>query len=416
MAKANRFQALLCSRGILLALLLVANVPGEAAAHDPSLQALAGYNAQLEEDPNNVEALRARGSSFRALELYDDALNDLEKAESLAPGHPEVRSEIGICRYMLGESDEALKILLEADTLLKEKIESKEWGEEQYGPVERELRETLLSIFREKGEIEKALEQCMLLERYMGGKLAFLCDRADLLLEMGKTREALVLYEETVANNPAFERFCVGAANCYLHLGEVDMAEEIFVKWSDDDPEAALPHMFHALILDKWKNEPGAAAEAMDEALRIIGSRVDGIEMPELEDVVIKARIVQANGDHAASAELLDDIMEYFRGHYLVVHMQSINCRALGRIEEADSFERESRLYRRLNPKDWLRAYSLVMPQPTAREEIVEAVAESVDEEEESAGVGVGIAVAAAGILAIVLLAVVAMRRYNTKV
>jgi len=57
-----------------------------------------------------------------------------------------------------------------------------------------------------------------------------------------------------------------------------------------------------------------------------------------------------------------------------------------------------------------------VMPQPTAREEIVEAVAESVDEEEESAGVGVGIAVAAAGILAIVLLAVVAMRRYNIKV
>jgi tetratricopeptide (TPR) repeat protein len=345
---------------------IVAARPAAAAPHEPDLQALAKYNTVLELDPDNVSALRARGSTLRALELYDDALRDLERVEVIAAGDPETLCEIGICYYMLGETDRALGFLLDSEEAVAQGMENGTLDREQYGPVEQELRETLLAIFRERGEFEKSFEQCTKLEQYLAGKLSFKCDKADLLIALGRAEEALELYEEVVEWNEVFERFCVGAANCYLLTGYTAKALEVFEKWAAADPATPLPWMFRSIVLKNHLDRPEEALRASEEALRLANAAVSAEELFDFEDLVILARVHQAAGRFAESARVLDGLMEYGRGHYLVVQIQAANYRALGRIEEAESMEREAALYKRLNPRDWLQAYAVIPPGSTA--------------------------------------------------
>jgi len=352
----------------LLAAVLAAP-PAAAVPHEPDLQALAQYNTALELDPGDVSALRGRGSTFRALELYDDALKDLERAAELVAGDPETLCEIGICRYMLGETDKALEILLRSEEILGPGMEDGSLDRKQFGPVESELRETLLAIYRERGDYQKAFDQCGRLETYLAGKLAFKCDKADLLIALGRPAEALDLYEEVVEWNEVFERFCVGAANCYLLVGYPAKALEVFDRWALSDSATPLPHMFRAVILENHLNRPVEAGQAAEEALRLANAKLSADELFDFEDMVVLARVHHTAGRFAESSRVLEGLMEYGRGHYLVVQLQAANYRALGRMEEAGSMEREAALYKRLNPRDWLQGYEIIPPETGAQPE-----------------------------------------------
>jgi len=333
-----------------------------AAPHNPSLQKIGAYNALLAKNPDDVAVLRARGSTYRALELYDDALGDFERAEKLAPGNAETVVEMGICHYMLGESDEALAVLERGERLFEERAAAGKWDPETGAIVDRELRETLMNLYRERGDYEKALSQWDKLKKYLGGKLAFRCDRADLLLKLGKVDEAMKIYEDAVEFNPVFERFCVGAANCYLLTGYEKRALAVFDKWAAGDPDCPLPHMFRSLLLKGFLKDPEGARKAGEKAVALARKRSKRDDPPDFDDLIMLARVLQATGAYEESSRLLDEFMEFGRGHYLVVHLQAGNLRALGRKEEADSLEAEAGLYRRLNPKDWLQAYELLTP------------------------------------------------------
>jgi len=339
-----------------------------ASAHDPSLQALAGYNAVLDKDPDNVEALRSRGSTLRALELYDDAVNDLTRVEKLDPGNPETLAEIGICRYMLGEKEKALEILKRAGAVFDPMIDSGEFDAEKHGPIDRELRETLIKLYSDLGMFEDALEECDRLEIYLGGKPPFLCDKADLLIALDRVDEAVELYEIVFEMNSAYERFCVGTANCYLLLGHHERALQVFEQWEAEDETASLAPMFRSIVLRTWMNDTAGTGEAAPEAIRrarvLTGDKRDA----DLEDLVLLGRVLQGAGEYEESCRVLEGLLEYFRGHYLVVHLLAVNYRALGRDDEADSMETEARLYRRLNPADWLQAYEIVPPPPAEEE------------------------------------------------
>jgi len=339
-----------------------------AAPHDPSLQALAGYNVILEKNPDDLLTLRARGSTFRALELYDDALVDFERAEKISPDHYETVGEIGICRYMLGDIDEAREILQRAEKLFVARDPSGDDDSETAAVVEMELRETLMALYRESGEYEEALAQWDLMEKFLGGKLAAKCDRADILLDLGRVDEAMELYQDAVEWNGVFERFCVGAANCLILKGYTQKAIEIFERWSVEDPDLALPHMHRGIVLRDHMSDEAGARIALDEALSLAGASVDTDDLPDFGNIIIKARVQQAAGAHAAAAETIEKILDYSRGHHLVVHLLSVSYRALGRVDEALSLEKEARLYKRLNPRDWLQAYDIFPPvKETAR-------------------------------------------------
>jgi len=369
--------------GALLIACLAAAV-ADAAPHDPSLQALADYNVILENNPDDVPTLRARGSTFRALELYDDALVDLQRSEELAPDHYETVGEIGICLYMLGDIDEACQVLERAEKLFAERppavaedsetvaedsenaaedSETVAEDSETAAVVEKELRETLMALYRERGDYEAALEQWDLMEKYLGGKLAAKCDRADILLDLGRVDEAMELYQDAVEWNGVFERFCVGAANCLILKGYERKAIEIFERWAAEEPELALPHMHRGIIFRDHLGERDAAKEAFEIATRLADASIDDGDLPDFGNIIIQARVQQAAGDHAGVVETIGKILDYSRGHYLVVEILSVSCRALGKIDEADSLQKESRLYKRLNPRDWLQAYDIFPPE-----------------------------------------------------
>lgn len=346
---------------VLLAVLL-ATVVAQAAPHDPSLQALADFNVILEKNPDDLPTLRARGSTFRALELYDDALVDLERSEILDPDHYETVGEIGICRYMLGDIDVACETLERAEKLFAARDPSADADSETAAVVEKELRETLMALYRERGDYEAALEQWDLMEKFLAGKLAAKCDRADILLDLGRVDEAMELYQDAVEWNGVFERFCVGAANCLILKGYHQKAIEIFERWSAEDSELALPHMHRGIILRDYVGDGAASQRAFEDALRLAESSIDSNDLPDFGNIINQARVQQAAGDHAGAGETIEKILDYSRGHYLVVQILSDSCRALGKIEEADSLEKESRLYKRLNPRDWLQAYDIFPP------------------------------------------------------
>ena len=258
---------------VLLAVLL-ATVVAQAAPHDPSLQALADFNVILEKNPDDLPTLRARGSTFRALELYDDALVDLERSEILDPDHYETVGEIGICRYMLGDIDVACETLERAEKLFAARDPSADADSETAAVVEKELRETLMALYRERGDYEAALEQWDLMEKFLAGKLAAKCDRADILLDLGRVDEAMELYQDAVEWNGVFERFCVGAANCLILKGYHQKAIEIFERWSAEDSELALPHMHRGISLRDYVGDGAASHRVAPGVAR--GRRIDG--------------------------------------------------------------------------------------------------------------------------------------------
>ena len=103
----------------LFALLLgLSCLKGTAWPHDPDLGAVFEYGERLIKNPDDLEALRARGSTFRALEYFDDALLDLNRADELEPDHAETVAEIGICHYHLGAQDLATDFFTRAEALL----------------------------------------------------------------------------------------------------------------------------------------------------------------------------------------------------------------------------------------------------------------------------------------------------------
>jgi|GEM_PF-3210046 len=377
--RSDRIEKPLLALGLCL-LLIFAPTAATAVAlptpHDPSLQELAGYNAALELDPNDVPTLRARGSTFRALELYDDALIDLERAEKIDPGNPETVCEIGICFYMLGEVQRGLETLLRSEQLLLTVIEEGTWELERHGPVERELRATLMTIYREAGEFDAAMDQCLALEKYLAGKLAFKCDKADLLIPLGRIEEALELYEDVVEWNNVFERFCVGLANCYLLIDLPEKALEVFQNWSREEPDMALPHMFGALVLAEHLDRPEQAAAEETRAFELANAQLAGEDFFDFEDLIVMARVHQTAKRFEESVRVLEGLIEYSRGHYLVVHLQAVNYLATGRVEDGGSFEREAQVYRRLNPNDWLQAYELL-----SASEVQDAQAPSSDDD-----------------------------------
>lgn len=343
---------------------------GTGWAHDPNLGAIVEYSETLEKEPDNLEALKARGSTYRALEYYDSALLDLARADGLDPDNPEVVGEIGMCHYHLGEWDRTTEYLDRAQMLLDGKIAAGAMTEEEYLPVQRELWQYRFHNYQDLERYEEALKEAEKLKQFLSGKLSFVCEVGEVLLALGRPEEALPRFLQAVEANPSFERYCVGAANCLLLLGRTEEAVKIFEAWLADDAEAVMPYLHRAYILKEYLHRGEDASRDLAQAEAELSRRLEGEEWPDLEYVTELTRILQMQGRFQEAWDRLVPMLEDYRAHWLVVHLQSINAEALGRPLEAESLAREARLYKRLNPADWLQAYTLVAPPPEEEPEL----------------------------------------------
>lgn len=360
------------SRSIYILFALLASVYltcPKAWAHDPNLNAIYEYNETLKKNPDDLEALKARGSTYRALEYHDSALEDLLHADRIDPDNPEVVAEIGMCHYHLGEWTAATEYLERAERLMVAKIAAGNWDPDEYTPVERELREYLFHNYIDLERYEEALAESDKLMQYLKGKLSFQCDVADVLLMMGRTSEAMPYYRMALEVSVSFERYVVGAANCLLRLDRIDEALELMEAWKAEDPDAVQPFLHEGAILRAYKKDDAAAAAALARGESMVRARIEGEEYPDIEDLTFLARILQNTGGYEEAFEIVNELMEDYRAHWLIPHLQAINARGLGRVNEAESYEKEARLYKRLNPSDWLQAYEILEPEPPPLEE-----------------------------------------------
>lgn len=341
----------------------------EARAHDPNLNAIYEYNETLKKNPDDLEALKARGSTYRALEYHDSALEDLLHADRLEPNNPEVVAEIGMCHYHLGEWTAATEYLERAERLMVAKIAAGGWDPDEYTPVERELREYLFHNYIDLERYEEALAESDKLMQYLKGKISFHCDVADVLLMMGRPQEALPYFQKALEVSVSFERYVVGAANCLLRLDRVDEALGLMEAWKAEDPDAVQPFLHEGAILRAYKKVDMAAAAALARGESMVRARIEGEEYPDIEDLTFLARILQNTGGFEEAFGIVAELMADYRAHWLIPHLQAINARGLGRVKEAESYEKEAKLYKRLNPSDWLQAYEILEPKPPPLEE-----------------------------------------------
>jgi tetratricopeptide (TPR) repeat protein len=70
--------------------------------------ALGDYNAALQLEPRNVDALYHRGSVFEKLGRLDDAITDFSGVLTLDPNHIKASYARGACRNLKGDFQEAI--------------------------------------------------------------------------------------------------------------------------------------------------------------------------------------------------------------------------------------------------------------------------------------------------------------------
>lgn len=73
--------------------------PGMGDGMGAAMGQVKEYLAQVEADPNNVEALVNLGNSFLMMRAWDRALEPLTKAHELKPGNTDVLKAIGIAHF-----------------------------------------------------------------------------------------------------------------------------------------------------------------------------------------------------------------------------------------------------------------------------------------------------------------------------
>ena len=260
--------------GIVL-LLAVGSFP-EAGAHDPNLQAIAEFNKRLEENPDDLEALRARGSTFRALEYFDSAMIDLERAHGLDPDNAEVVGEIGSATTASASRTWPPSTSSGRTACSTSRSRRAPWPRSTPRRLKRELYEYLFHHYADLGRYEDALEQGIALGEFLSGKLSYRCDMADIYLALGRVEEALPAYRDAAEAAATFERYVVGAANVYLRLGRGPEALALLDDWLVADPESPVARLHRGRIYAEHLEDEVKGEADLAEGERILRDRMKG--------------------------------------------------------------------------------------------------------------------------------------------
>lgn len=213
---------------------------------DRSAGAVEALTTALTIHPDDHETLSMRASAYDALQMYDQAVSDLEAALELDPANPAYRAQLGAQLYQAGRPDEAMEYLnpsIESDPSNAMALRDRARTYYGMGDLETALSdinralelEPLNSqgcamrgiIMWEMGRVEEALEDfnaAISLEKDSVAKSWCYMGRANCLMELGDYSEAVSDLEHAMS---VFYDFYSGhfmLGKCYLELGDYDAA------------------------------------------------------------------------------------------------------------------------------------------------------------------------------------------------
>lgn len=253
-------------------------------------RAEADATAKLAANPNDVEALNARGYASMSVGRYNEAYEDLRRAATLKPTNAEYQAALGYALWKIGRHAEAIQAergavklddknftahyqlgrfllltggsdkqrITEAATYLRRALE--------IDPRRSEVRFDLLTAYRSMGDSAQAFGQLKLLENshpsdprvtYIDALLA--SDRGDLNAAVNGFREAL-------RQDPTLSGAWQDLGLAFIKLGRWSEAVESFSELGKRQPDSVEVAYFHALSLFN----AGRVSEAEREVRRAL--------------------------------------------------------------------------------------------------------------------------------------------------
>ncbi|HVZ79279.1 MAG TPA: sigma 54-interacting transcriptional regulator [bacterium] len=205
-------------------------------------KALRSFKAVAKKNPFNSFALRDVGhAAFHGQDL-GVALDHYQKALRINPNHLDIHFNCGLIHRQRGQVNDAAFEFLEALRLLHPITP----GAYYLGlfhsaqTLEYQCRMNLGALFKEKGELEKALEQYQRTLEGNPGNLPALGASGDCLMALERFDEAITAYRKALKKVPAGEErwnLQNDLGICYFKKGELEKAVAEFKDVLKQDPD-----------------------------------------------------------------------------------------------------------------------------------------------------------------------------------
>jgi tetratricopeptide (TPR) repeat protein len=216
------------------------------------VQALQTLNTVLKADPYNSAAYDLRGTIYTALDDYERALSDYDRAIELDPFFAQAHYNRGRIYSLLKRYDEAL-----ADLQMSVKLDVANFGYRANGNVGL--------IYHKQGQYDKALAA-------FDASIASSDAQADAFYLRGETYTALEEYEAAIADyQSAISRFArydlayQGLGYVYYKTAQYDKAAEALNQAVGISPNSPTAHLYLVLV-DVATDKPDSAAGEVSRA------------------------------------------------------------------------------------------------------------------------------------------------------
>jgi cytochrome c-type biogenesis protein CcmH/NrfG len=90
---------------------------GQSGGSAPMVAEINQLKRMIQDDPNNVAAFVRLGNLHYDVQMWDQAAGYYEKAVELAPGNPDVMTDLGVCYRGMGQYEKALEMFASANGL-----------------------------------------------------------------------------------------------------------------------------------------------------------------------------------------------------------------------------------------------------------------------------------------------------------
>lgn len=195
-------------------------------------EAIDSYGRALRWNPESAEAYHNRAISYFELKRWELALKNSQQAIQLRPDYAQAYVWLGETLRKMNEFEAAIKGYEVALRLGHESAELHEYR-----------AKSLQAVKRFDAALE-AFDKALALKSYPIG----LCDRGNLLLEMGRYEEALQTYDDVIAWEPALSEAHHNRAIVLADLNRIDEALDSYDKALALNPDFGLIHWNRGLM------------------------------------------------------------------------------------------------------------------------------------------------------------------------